>query len=408
MFAPALLALTVMFPLLPQDPPKPQAPAAAPAPKAPIERKGTFVPADPIEVQLWLDAYKDELLVLDAVPHGFPVNQGDALVGLDTAKIDEQIALAEFALQQTKDRLRLTEKDRDLQAAAAAAELQRLQQDADWSARRLKGYLEQESAHRQEQERMSEQYEQNQIDDQTDELTQLEKMYKEDELVDATEEIVLKRSRRSLAQTRARIALQQLIRKYTHEVAWAIEKEGRQAEVAQKQSALERQQQALQLKAATQKLDAQKQQVELEKQQDALAKLRHDREAMVVRAPKDGIVLHGDPRAVPGSGKLEKGAVLPQRKTFLCITEPGRFEVLTDLLEDDVAKVKLGAAVEVLPTGRDDIKLLGTARVSDMPSGRDGEGRNLYEVRVALAKPDQRLRAGMRCKVLIRQDGDAK
>src|SRR5206468_6852083 len=37
------------------------------------------------------------------------------------------------------------------------------------------------------------------IDDQKDELAQLEKMYKADELVDATEEIVLKRSKRRLA-----------------------------------------------------------------------------------------------------------------------------------------------------------------------------------------------------------------
>lgn len=405
MFATILLGCVALLPLLPQEAAKP---AAQPAAPAPLERKGTLLPADPIEFSLWLDSYRDELLVLDAVPHGSPVNEGDVLVHLDLRKIDDVITQAEFALAQQVQRARLSEEDLSVQDEASAAELSRLQKDADWAARKLKGFLEQEKAHKKEGERLREQGEQSQLEDQTDELVQLEKMYKEDELVDATEEIVLKRSRRGLAQLRASIALQQLIRRYARELADVIQQEGMAADLAQKQAALARQQRAAEQKRAGHKLDVEKARSELERQQLALERLRRDREQMVVRAPRRGVVLHGDPRAVPGSTRLEKGSVLALRKTFMTIAEPGRFEVLTDLDESDVAKVKLGAAVEVVPVGFDDVKLPGSVRVSDLPTAREGNGNNLYEARVALDKTDPRLRFAMRCKVLIHQGAGSR
>ncbi len=291
----------------------------------------------------------------------------------------------------------------DEEDEASAAELSRLQKDAEWATRRLKGFLEQEKVHKKEGERLHEQSEQNQIEDQTDELTQLEKMYREDELVDATEEIVLKRSRRGLARLRASIALQQLVRRYARELVEVIQQEGMEVDVAQKHAVVARQTRSAEQKAAGRKLDAEKTRTELDRQQLALARLRKDRDQMIVRAPRRGVALHGEPRAVPGSLRIERGAVLALRKTFMTVAEPGRFEVLTDLDEADIAKVRLGAAVEVVPSGIDDLELLGAVRVADLPTARDGNGNNLYEARVALEKTDPRLRFLMRCKVLIRQ-----
>lgn len=407
MFATILLGCVALVPLLPQEAAKPATPPAAVPPPierpAPIERKGTLLPADAIEIALWLDAYRDELLVLDAVPHGSPVNEGDVLVRLDLSKIDDQIKQAEFALAQQVERARLSDEDMRVQDETSAAELSRLRKDAEWATRRLKGFLEQEKAHKKEGERLHEQGEQNRLEDQVDELTQLEKMYKEDELVDATEEIVLKRSRRGLASLRAGIALQQLVRRYTRELAEVIQQEGMELDVAQKQAVVARQTRSAEQRAAGRKLDAEKTRTELDRQQLALARLRKDRDQMIVRAPRRGVALYGEPRAVPGSLRIERGSVLALRKTFMTVAEPGRFEVLTDLDEGDVAKVKLGAAVEVVPSGISDLELLGSVRVADLPTARDGNGNNLYEARVALEKTDSRLRFHMRCKVLIRQ-----
>lgn len=78
------------------------------------------------------------------------------------------------------------------------------------------------------------------------------------------------------------------------------------------------------------------------------------------------------------------------------------------LPEDQVAAVKPGAAAQVRPVGRAGVELMGSVRVSDLPTGRNGDGPNLYEVRVQLAQADPRLRAGMRCKVAIHRDGASR
>ena len=69
------------------------------------------------------------------------------------------------------------------------------EKDAEWAARKLSAYLEKEKAFKLEEFRLRSQSRQHNLEDQRDELEQLEQMYREDELVDATEEIVLKRQR---------------------------------------------------------------------------------------------------------------------------------------------------------------------------------------------------------------------
>ncbi len=53
--------------------------------------EGMLVPAERAVIDLWLEAYRDELLVLEAAENGSFVNEGDVLIRFDTRRIDEQL-----------------------------------------------------------------------------------------------------------------------------------------------------------------------------------------------------------------------------------------------------------------------------------------------------------------------------
>jgi len=369
--------------------------------RATVEAKGVLVPAEYEEISLWLDEYRGELLVLDALPEGTPVNEGDVLVRLDMRRIEEQLDQAKFDLKQQDVKHRHGKEKARLAREAAHEELKRAEVQNDRARRRLQGYREHETRHKKERERLRTQSENNRLEDQQDELTQLEKMYKEDELVDATEEIVLKRSRRSLAAYRANVKLQRDIRAYSRSLNEVIQREDLEMSVIQHAAALERKRRSTEMAETDRKLSTTAATRNLKKKERALDRLRHDRERMVVRAPHRGILLHGTAKATPGSGKLKRGSTLRPRQVFLTVARPDRFKVILEIPEKDIFRARTGKAAEIRVPALEDARFTGSIRVAPMATGRNARSGNVYEAEIPLAKSDPCLRMRMQCKVTV-------
>lgn len=391
----------VVLSLLAAAPQEPAPTGPTPPAAKPAECQGAVVAAGAAELSLWLESYRDELLVLEVTPHGSPVNDSDVVVRLDLTKIDEQIRDAETALGRQQEQVKMAAEKARIAGEGAAAELMRAQKDLEWSRRRLAGFLEREKENRREGERLNAQSEQFMLEDQQDELGQLEKMYKEDELVDATEEIVLKRSRRGLAQSRQRVDLAERMRTFQRELAQVIEEEQLRLDVEHKSQAVARQQRSTEIGEGERRLDLEAQQQGLDKARAALERLRRDRDRMVVRAPRRGLFLHGEARAVPGSVKIARGDGLPLRKTFAVVADPEQFEAVADMSEEWLDKVRSGAAMKLTFPGVPGLEVVSALRLSPLPTKRGGDGKSQYEAVVALPKPDQRLRPGMTCTLSV-------
>ncbi|MBN2490554.1 MAG: hypothetical protein JXQ29_06875 [Planctomycetes bacterium] len=366
-----------------------------------LEVKGRLVPAEASELALWLDEYKGELVVLDALPDGAPVNEGDPVVRLDLGRIEEQLRQAEFDLAQQQEKDRHAEIRARVAEETARDELVRAERDNDWAQRRLRGYFEHEKAHKQESERLRFQSEDNRLEDQRDELAQLERMYEEDELVDATEEIVLKRSRRSLAFAQASTELQRRIRAYDRELNDGIRQEELELGAAQKAAGLGRKRGLEELAHEGRRLERERARRDLERQRAALERLRQDREKMMVRSPRRGIVLHGEPEALPGAAKLERGTGLRARSVFATVVVPDRFRVVAEIAETDAARARTGKAAEIAVPAVPGLKRMGAIRVAPLATGRDGKGGNVCKVEIPLDKGDPRLQPRMQCDVAI-------
>ncbi len=402
-----VLGLSLAAPPAPDPPPAAQPAAAEPASAtepATLDLEGTLVPAEVAAIALWPERYREELLVLEVIPHGSFVNQGDVLIRFDTGRIDDQIRQEEFELEQAKQKLDRSEAEGRIAQEASRDELARAEREAEWAARRLQGYMEKEKGFQQESIRLNEQAQQNWIADQRDELEQLEKMYREDELVDATEEIVLKRSRRDLGASTARAALSHQQNEYTLSVPEAIKQQGLELDAAQKRAALERQQRSAVLAQASREDGIARAKFDLAKQQANLDELKRDRELLVVRAPRGGLLLHGEPESAPGTGVLERGSRPGLFKTIMTVADPDRLLVIVNVPEPSLGTARSGTAARITVAAAPRFETVGRLEVEALPASRGGDGQNFYRGKVAIDAREPRLRPGMRCKVSVAAD----
>ena len=354
-----------------------------------LERKGTFVAADPAALKLDLKVYRGELKLLDVVEHGSFVNKGDVIARIDPKGIDKQIesdalelARAELEMAQHLEQLRMgAEKD--------AETLRRTERAAERAAKKLRGFREHEKQMTEESERMGIQSRQYRLDDQKDELTELEKMYSEDELVDATEEIVLKRSRRRFAQLQQSFDLSERRRVYRKEWFEAWREEDLETDARKAAKSLERLKDTQAMSRAKAALGTKKKEISLRRSVERFADLRSDKEQFVLRAPDAGLLMHA-------GAKLEKDGTLRNRAVVCKIGKPQQLKVETDVDEANILKVKTGMAAEVRPAASKDMKLMGALTIDFLP-GKGG----VFKGEVKLTNVELMLRPGMTCKVKL-------
>jgi len=364
-----------------------------------VERKATILPAGAAEVALWPEGYRGELLVLEVVEHGSAVREGEVLLRLDDRAIREQIRRAEFDVEQARERLALQEADAAIQEEASRSGVERARRDVERAERRYQAFLSLEVPQNREREALSDQSWVDRLEDQADELKELEKMYAADQLVDATEDIVLKRSRRGLERTRASFELQKKARDYARDYEEAFRREDLEQDARTKGEAFERQGRSHEIAQARRKLDLGKAAADLEQQVTALGKLAADAARFEVRAPRDGVLLHGGPEDAPWAARLERGSRLTATKTFLTVADPAAVRALADLPEADALRAGPSCRAE-LAAG--DGKVPAPAAVGHLAASRGGDGGNLHRVEIALdGAAGAGLRLGQRCAVTL-------
>jgi HlyD family secretion protein len=240
------------------------------------------------------------------------------------------------------------------------------------------------------------------LQEQEEELNQLRKMYKADDVVEETEEIVLRRSTRALERSKLNFGFQQ--EAYRQFLAWEVpqEERGLRLGAAKERLELERAVATAPPSLEMGKLELAKAEASVERQTKNLEKLRKDAEGLVLKAPRSGL-------AIPGAfvkGKwagLDDTARLLERKgkvragqTVFTIVEPGAVAVRMTVPEAQILLVKPGQRAEVTPSADHARKL--AARVERVaPVSDDGN----YDLLLRLDDRDERLLPGFTCKVRV-------
>src|SRR5262245_56473177 len=204
------------------------APGAGQASAAGGETLGILVPREPAVIALWPETHGGPWTVLEVVPNGTAVEAGQVVVRCETREFDEGLHDAELALASaTLAHAGLLERGR-LETEGAASALERARAGLERSRRQLAAWKEKDLVFARRSDDLSRRYEEAGLEDQLDELAQLEKMYQADELVDATEDIVIKRSQRGLALTKDQNALSRERAAQRFELELALQTEQRE------------------------------------------------------------------------------------------------------------------------------------------------------------------------------------
>ena len=166
-----------------------------------LELSGVLEPRESEAVAFEPEVYGGALEVVRALGDG-QVEKGTVLVQFDDEEAREALDAAERELHIATLKHRALEHELVTKRKQHELRLIQLETETARAEEALQRFLEIEKPERIAQSAYNLEGTENRLQDQTEELEQLEKMYKEDDLTEETEEIVLRRTRRNLVRSR--------------------------------------------------------------------------------------------------------------------------------------------------------------------------------------------------------------
>ncbi len=363
-----------------------------------ISIDGVFAANTTTEIAIHLKS-ETTLRVLDVVRHGAMVKQGEVLLRFDPTDLKEKFEEKELALALLKVQLEEAEIENQLAEIHSTlereqAELTKVKADQDFQF-----FMEHE--HPLSQKAADELLKATQDNHGyvAEELRQLEKMYKADDLTEESEEIVLKRAKDSL--DRSQFDLEQARVGHQRSKDLEVPRSKQEAMLAHRLAEItyERFRRTHSLARQKQSVALKKQRLEWEQSQRELHDLQSDLASMTIAAAHAGTVYYGE--ATDGKwesigsmkAKLRPHTTVQPHEVLMTIVPAGELSVLAAVRETHVAQVLPGMKGTVRPTSISKHSLDATIRSVETIPNEDGE----YPISVLLNEPSKSLFAGMTC-----------
>ncbi len=360
-----------------------------------VAEKMTEVAVEPRSWATWT--------VEDAVAHGTHVRKGDVLVRFNTKDIDEAITdlkveleLTDLAIAKVENELPLLKKTLAMDTADAERALRIITEDTrhfmeiekDFDLRNTKFSL----------ESSTQRYE-----NVLEELVQLEKMYEADDLVEETEEIILKRQRNSVAA--AKLSLERATIAHDRALSIGLERNAESKQLALDRSELSTKKATsnLELALKQKQLEYAKQKIARDRGHEKLAMLQHDREAMVVHAPAAGTIYYG--QCVDGKWekiaamrpKLRRHGKISANEVIMTVVGDGEIYIAAEVPESNLSDVRPAMEVSVSFPALGENKAKG--RVESISQTLVAEGKFAAKFTLANDGRIERLTPGMSSKM---------
>ncbi len=373
-----------------------------------LELDSTFEPGEPAEIRLRLEAYQGDLTIKSIAAHGKAVRKGETILSIDTKPLERIIAAAENDLRVARAALAKARAEADLGARADALALSDAETALKNAEDGLKIFDEVDGKHYLKRIDLTVKNYEDYVSDQQEELDQLEKMYKSEELTNATAEIVVRRARRQLERLRIMLRMVRESASVAREIYFSQQRQTLVSSLEKARQALEAQKVANAQSAVQREAEAVKARAAVEQQEEQLAKLRRDLEKLTARAPLDGRVFYGQFQQGQWATteqmvqQLRPGEKIQPHQILMTVCGPTA-SLVADLPESDYLDVHPDQAVTVAPAAFPDDRLQGRVRLKGFVPRPKGPAPS-FEVNIALKdrKPD--ILPGMKAKVTVTGD----
>jgi len=329
------------------------------------------------------------------------VKKGQLLLKLDTKDIDDAILDAGLDQQAAELTLKMAQQDFAAKAKThrldlAAAERSKRQADEDYQRYlKIDRPIAIKTTHR------SLKSAENSLAYVKEELRQLEKMYKADDLTEETEEIILKRQRYAVDRAEFSLKVRKLAIDKTLKID--IPRQDIVARDGHERQAISHAKGRITMRASQQKarLELAKLKIATARSAKKLAQLKKDRAALSVTSPAAGMVIHAGgakgtwpklTRELKADDRIQPGEVA------MTVITPGKVIVRTKVPEAEVHRLRAGMACEVVPAAFPKCKLKGKVGYLDpLPAA----GNVAMTLNLATPKAAPRLLPAMNCKVTL-------
>ena len=379
--------------------------------KIELSLKGTLEPNETAEVVFRPQASPGgpfgglPLTIRSAVEHGTKVRAGDIIISLDTQRIDQIIEDIQTDLKVTEASVKLTEEEIVLLKKAVPLDLASAERDDKVARENLKYFFDISKG---ETEKRAHNYVKSAkfyLEFAQEELRQLEKMYKANDLTEETEQIILKRQRHYVDMAKNYYKEAEIQRDYMLKVELPRRESSLKETVEREAILLEKARATLAPLVNHRQQALTKLRHEFDKNKHRLQELQKDRQAMTLLAPRDGIVYYGK----FAKGQWEGASAMANRLTphanvmpndvLVTIVKPRPLSVRLQVEEKDVMLIKPGLEAKAKPTFNLDLRIAGkVTKVSSVPSA---PGK--FEAMLALEIPTvaENLMPGMACEVKL-------
>lgn len=370
--------------------------------KIEVAVKGVFEASDTTEVPLRPESWA-EWTVVNAAPQGKQVSEGDKLVEVDTRKID--IALADMEAAQASSDLarKLADKSFQLAKKSVPLQLQAAAQANKAAAENLDYFLKVDKPEAIKDAHYNVEQNENFFAYEQEELRQLEKMYKEDDVTEETEEIILLRLQHRMKGARLRIEKSKMAR--DRMLNTRIPREELAVRAAAESAALSYEAAKTKLPASLveKRLALEKMDRDRAKAAEKLARVRRDRAAMTILSPAEGLVYYGQcergqwasmaavSRVLRPFGTLKPGMVV------MTIVNPDSMFVRVNVEEKSLHQLSKGVKATVTPAGFPEAKL--SAELAELSAIPISAGKFDGQVKFAEGADFGRVVPGMACTV---------
>jgi HlyD family secretion protein len=367
-----------------------------------LDFKGVFEPVDAYQLRLKVRGYHDDFIIRRAAPPGATVAKGDSLLELDTDKIDVQIAAAENQLNIAQ--ANLTKAAADIQLGKESDDLALMDAksqlvDAQTELKRwdtIDGAIMLLSSGM--NVRINDYY----LESSADELDQLRKMYKSEDLTSETADIVIKRAVRVLDIYKTMSQISHSVSDRYAQFEAGIQREQLSTTASQHSQTLEElyatQAQARQIRQA----DLVTAQAAADEAQKNLDDLKRDREQFSTSSPIDGVLVYGnfDDKAWHETepDHFAQGEKVQADQVLMTVFRPGRLRVAVECPENRISFFTAGAKVQVASEAIPDLVYDGICRHPPVVGESQGS-QQIFDLIADLPAVDERISPGFTATV---------
>jgi multidrug resistance efflux pump len=368
-----------------------------------VRADAVFQPVEPFEVKPTFKAYAGALVVASVAPPGSLVRKDQPVIAFDRTWVDWNLQGAESEMAVAKANQAKAEADAKVAVQAEQIALRQAEEGVKNAEGGKKWFDDVEGPQMLLTADLQVKSAQSSVDDQTDELDQLRKMYQGEQLTTATADIVVRRAVRSLDQGKIILKMQQERRDKTKAYDYPITRQRviDSVEQSKQQLAMTKSLQDQTAVARAAGLLAAK--VGVEQATKKLADLKEDAAQFQIKASSDGVLAYGtqtegvwtggDPKLFKVGEKVAPGQVLMR------IYQPGKLRLVLALPEAQAFWVEQGMKARVTPAATPQTSYAATTSAVEAMS-KGPQGLSLVAT-VDLDNVDARLQPGMRAAVVI-------